>query len=447
MAPEPDDRYRSPRALADDIERWLASDYERLEQAHRELQMAHDDLRAVQGSLAESEARYRQLTEGCLDAIVVTDRDGRITLFNPAAERTFEYTAAEILDHPLAELFASDLREEVTSALAEYLQTRSGRLVDQTVELRGRRKSGAPFPLELSLSAIEIAGSVLFMGAIRDQTERQRMRAKLAQSEKLASIGLLSAGVAHEINNPLANVGNNLAVLERDLAGMLQIVALYEQAGDVLTAAAPEIHRQIDDLCEKIDWRNVRDNLHHVLARAREGVQRVANIVSSLRGLATGSPAKREPFLISDLLESVLEMIRGRMRRSHIEIQVEHAPDVPRLSCVSSQISQVLLNLLINAVQAIESTGRSGGGLIRLTTARAGDSILLSVEDNGCGIEPAALSQLFDPFFTTRPAGKGTGLGLSIAHGIVRSYGGWIEVESEPGRGSCFRLTLPLPSS
>jgi signal transduction histidine kinase len=269
----------------------------------------------------------------------------------------------------------------------------------------------------------------------------------LTQSEKLASIGLLSAGVAHEINNPLAYVGNNLAVLERDLAGVLQMIALYEQAGEVLASAAPELLQQIEDVSEEIDWAYVRDNLHRMLARTRDGVQRVANIVSNLRGLARTSPPKMETVLIADLLESALEMIRGRMRRHNIEVKVEHAADTPRLTCVPSQISQVILNLLINAVQAIETTGSMEGGLIRFTTAREGDSLLITIADNGCGIDPASIPQLFDPFFTTKSVGEGTGLGLSITHGIITGHSGRIDVESRPSEGTCFRVYLPLKSS
>jgi signal transduction histidine kinase len=184
-----------------------------------------------------------------------------------------------------------------------------------------------------------------------------------------------------------------------------------------------------------------------MLGRTREGVQRVANIVSNLRGLARTSPTKMETVLISDLLESALEMVRGRMRRHSIEVVVVHNGDVPRLSCVASQISQVILNLLINAVQAIESTGRETGGLIRFTTGTEGDAMLLTVEDNGCGIPPEAIPQLFDPFFTTKSVGEGTGLGLSITHGIVTGHGGRIEVESHPGGGTCFHVSLPLKSA
>jgi signal transduction histidine kinase len=319
------------------------------------------------------------------------------------------------------------------------------KIVGKTVEVRGRR-GAEEVPLELSLSAVNLSGERQYIGSIRDQTERQRMRAMLTQSEKLASIGLLSAGVAHEINNPLAYVGNNLAVLERDLTGVIAMIGAYEGARDALGSVAPDVLSRVDAIGEEIDWEYVRENLGRMLGRTREGVQRVANIVSNLRGLARTTAPKMESVLIPDLLESALEMIRGRMRRHNIEIAVEHAADLPRLTCVPSQISQVMLNLLINAVQAIETTGRTEGGMIRFRSSSAEDSALLAIGDNGCGIEAEALPQLFDPFFTTKSVGEGTGLGLSITHGIVTGHGGRIEVESEPGAWTWFRLYLPLKS-
>src|SRR5262249_9166238 len=178
--------------------------------------------------------------------------------------------------------------------------------------------------------------------------------------------------------------------------------------------------------------------------RTRDGVQRVANIVTNLRSLARTAPAKMETVLVSDLLESALEMLRGRMRRHNIEIQVDHSSDAPRLTCLASQISQVVLNLLINSGQASEATGREQGGLIRFQTAPKDGELVITVADNGCGIEPESLPQLFDPFFTTKSVGEGTGLGLSISHGIVSGHGGRIEVESPAGGGTCFRGGLPI---
>ena len=393
-------------------------------------------------ALTASEARYRQLTEGCLDAVVVADRLGGITLFNPAAEKIFDIAAEDVLGRPISILMPETFRDIQLEGFQAVLDSQRPSIVGRTVELSGQRGNGESFPLELSLSAIEVGGERQYIGSIRDQTERQRMRAMLAQSEKLASIGLLSAGVAHEINNPLAYVANNLAVLERDIKSVLEMMAVYESSRESLLAAAPEVVKDVDTIAEELDWDYVRENLGRMLSRTREGVQRVANIVQNLRGLARTSPPKMESAAIPDLLDSALEMIRGRLRRHNIEIVVEHG-DVPRLKCVPSQISQVFLNLLINATQAVESAGRPGGW-VRFSSTRTEDEAVLCIADNGCGIPQESLTHLFDPFFTTKSVGEGTGLGLSISHGIVTGHGGRIEVETQPDQGTCFRIYLPL---
>jgi len=418
-----------------------------LEETRRQLDLARlrnaEEIEAKNRALTQSEARYRQLTEGCLDAVVVADSTGVITLFNPSAERTFGYEAEEVVGQPLTVLMPENFRQLHCAGFSRYLTTREPRVVGRTVELRGLRKSGEEFPLELSLNAVDVAGQIQFIGSIRDQTERQRMRAMLMQTEKLASIGLLSAGVAHEINNPLAYVGNNLAVLERDLKGIMDMLVNYESARDQLASIAPEVVERVQAVCDELDWPYVRDNLDRTLARTRDGVQRVANIVQNLRGFARTSPPRMEDASLSDLLASALEIVNGRLRSAKIEVKLD-CRSVPKISCVPSQINQVILNLLVNAIQAIESQNRREDGLIRISLRKQDADLVLELDDNGCGIEPECLPLLFDPFFTTKSVGEGTGLGLSISHGIITGHGGRIEVESKPGQGSRFRVVLPL---
>ena len=315
-------------------------------------------------------------------------------------------------------------------------------VVGKTVELAGRRRDGTEFPLELSLSAVEMDGQAQYIGSIRDQTERQRMRAMLAHTDKLASIGLLSAGVAHEINNPLAYVLNNLVVLQREVGGLLDLVKLYDSTRGSLEAADPETVRRIDELVSEIDWPYIRDNLDPMIERTRTGVKRVASIVEKMRGLARTSPPQWELVSLADLVDSALEMMRGRLKRERIDVVVR-IHDVTQIECVPDQIGQVLLNLLINALQAIESTGRQEGGRIEVEGRLSGPWVVISVSDNGPGIEPEHRERLFDPFFTTKPVGEGTGLGLAITHGIISGHGGRIEVDSRPGEGCCFRILLP----
>ena len=179
-----------------------------------------------------------------------------------------------------------------------------------------------------------------------------------------------------------------------------------------------------------------------MIERTRTGVKRVASIVEKMRGLARTSPPKWESVSLADMVDSTLEMMRGRLKRERIEVAVA-LHDVTRIECVPDQIGQVLLNLMINALQAIESTGRQEGGRIEVDSQLSGPWVVISIRDNGPGIELEHREKLFDPFFTTKPVGEGTGLGLAITHGIIAGHGGKIEVDSLIGHGCCFRIFLP----
>jgi len=425
-------------------------------------------------AVADSERRYRQLTEATLDGIIVVDQDERISLFNPAAERMFGYRADEVLGQPVTLLIPErqlDARrrhfsispvpfaKEASAGLEGFrrlLETGQSPVGGRTVEVQARRKDGTEFPVEVALSVLSRGGPeargqesgvrsqepVQFLGALRDLTERNKIRSILVQNEKLASIGMLSAGVAHEINNPLAFVANNMAVLERDCQALMAIVNLYEDSRLKLCATDPAFFRQVAELADKVDLDFIRGNLMRVLTRTREGVDRVTRIVHSLRGLARTDNPKRQETSLTDLIAASLEILRNRLKKSNIAVE-QHDDLSPRVFCVATQISQVILNLLVNAVQAIEAY-RQEGGLIVIRTRRLHGEMMLEIGDNGGGIAADDLPRLFDPFFTTKDVGEGTGLGLSISHNIVTAHGGRVEVDSRPGQGAVFRMYLPL---
>jgi PAS domain S-box-containing protein len=392
--------------------------------------------------LLESEARYRQLTEATLDAVIVADCQGRISLFNPAAERTFGFEATEVLGRPLSLVLLNPGELPAAGDCGECAECAapSERLVGRTVEMQGRRKGGQLFPLELSLNAFGRGEELQYIGSIRDLTERQRMRDMLIQSEKLASIGLLSAGVAHEINNPLAYVANNLAVLERDLRGVFSLIRNYEGARSGMDAAAL---RRIEEVEADLDWEYVRKNTDRLMTRTREGVQRVASIVSNLRSMARTAPPAKELVPLAELVASALEMAHGQLRKAKIAVKVDAPANLARVPCVANQIAQVILNLLINASQSIQDLDRPEGGQIAIRLHAEGQTQVIEIADNGGGIAPEHLPRLFDPFFTTKPVGEGTGLGLAISHSIITGHGGSIEVAETPGGGATFRLRLP----
>jgi PAS domain S-box-containing protein len=392
-------------------------------------------------AVLHSEKRYRQLTEATMDGIVVIDTAGKIVLFNPAAERMFGYRADEILGADASVLVPGEFAELQSHGVAHYLKTHLRGNMGLPQEFKGRRKDGSEFPVEIALSVLNEPGesSSQILAAIRDLTERNKMRSVLVQNEKLASIGLLSAGVAHEINNPLAFVANNLVVLERDCQGLLTLLDLYASAKPTIEPALVE---KIDAAAEAIDLDYVKGNMMRILNRSRDGLDRVTRIVHSLRGMARTDAPHRQDARIPDLVNSSLEILHGKFKALGVTIEQQHDMH-PSIRCVPTQISQVILNLLVNAFQAIESSGRNDGR-VAIRTERLPEELLLEVSDNGAGIEPENVPKLFDPFFTTKDVGEGTGLGLSISHHIVTAHGGRIEVDSTLGEGTAFRVYLPL---
>lgn len=261
---------------------------------------------------------------------------------------------------------------------------------------------------------------------------------QLLQAEKMASIGQLAAGVAHEINNPIGYVGSNLGSLREYVNALLAIVAEFESRSTRLPAADAAAVRQLMNAHE---YEYLREDIVSLLDESSAGVGRVKQIVQDLRDFShTGEQA----WLWADLhkgLDSTLNIVHNEIK--YVADVTRRYGDMPPIECLASQLNQVFMNLLVNAAHA--SSGATKRGAIVVTTGCLGaDEVFVEVADNGCGIAPENLTRIFDPFFTTKPIGKGTGLGLSLSYSIVRRHGGRIDVRSEPGVGSAFRVCLPI---
>lgn len=260
---------------------------------------------------------------------------------------------------------------------------------------------------------------------------------QLLQSEKMASIGQLAAGVAHEINNPIGFVNSNLGTLRRYVQDMLKTLSAYEDCEEEL----PTANRvALAELNQKIDIAYIRKDIDTLLSESMEGLQRIKRIVQDLKDFSHVDTQEKQWANLEQGLDSTLNIVWNELKYK-ADIIKEYA-GIPLIECKSAQLNQVFMNLLMNAVQAIKDHGR-----ITIRTGQNEKEIWVEVEDTGCGIKPEHLSRIFDPFFTTKPVGSGTGLGLSLSYGIVQEHCGRIEVKSEPGKGSVFRVVLPQHTS
>jgi len=256
---------------------------------------------------------------------------------------------------------------------------------------------------------------------------------QLLQSEKMASIGQLAAGVAHEINNPVAFVNSNLGTLQRYVATLFKALAAYEKSEVEMT---PETQAAIAELKRAIDIVYVHEDVASLLSESRDGLQRVTSIVQGLKGFSHVDEVEKQWANLEKGLDSTVNLVWSELKYK-AELIKEYC-GIPDIECIPSQLNQVFMNLLINAVQAIEERGH-----IILRTGQDEERVWIEVEDTGKGINPEHLDRIFDPFFTTKPVGIGTGLGLSISYGIVKQQGGRIDVSSVLGKGTIFRVVLP----
>lgn len=258
---------------------------------------------------------------------------------------------------------------------------------------------------------------------------------QLLQSEKMASIGQLAAGVAHEINNPIGFVGSNMGTLGEYFSDLLEVLAGYESVEEALPEAS---RRRVDEIKQRLDLDYLREDAMIMLNESTEGIRRVTQIVQDLKDFSHVDEAQ---WLWSDLhkgLDSTLNIVHNEIK--YVASVVKEYGHIPEVECLASQINQVFMNLLVNAAHAMQE--RKGHITIR-TGMQDNDLVFIEISDQGCGIPEDNLRRIFDPFFTTKPVGKGTGLGLSLSYSIVKKHGGQIEVSSKVDVGTTFKITLP----
>jgi len=361
-----------------------------------------------QARRAKELARLKEFNENIIESIsvgvMVVNLRGRITNWNGALEQIYGLKREEVIGRRITEVFQSEMLRALRD-LMERGEWRGGEPAN-VYKFRARSSDGRDLTLNISLAALqsktaEIEGSLV---AIEDVTERVGLEAQLQQSEKLSSIGLLAAGVAHEVNTPLAGISS------------------YSQM----------LMQQIPDTDPR---RQLLEKIHRQTSRA-------SSIVNNLLNFSRGAEARYAPVDLNRVIDDTIQLLEAQLRNTEIEVVRSYADDLPLAFGDGPKLQQVLMNLILNARDAMPQ-----GGRLEISTEADEDSAVIGVRDTGLGIAPEHLAKIYDPFFTTKQIGKGTGLGLAVSYGIIRDHGGHIDVESNLGEGTRFHITLPLAAT
>ena len=370
-----------------------------------------------------------------LSILIVTDARGIIQSANTAASELLGYTQEEMLGQPLSILGTANQPLNLQS-LEELVRAESHR------EISLQTRSGALVPVLLSSSGIYDGAKLTGIACVALDISRNKMlESQLLQSEKMASIGQLAAGVAHEINNPMGFIYSNLGTLSGYIEDLSQLLKKYEtleqsvQEGELDMASS-----NLDALTaekERIDLAYLMDDIGDLITESLDGADRVRKIVLNLKEFSHVGRAEKMPSDLNAGLESTLNIVRNELKyKTTVEKELG---DIPLVPCFMQEINQVFMNLLVNAGQAIADQGT-----IHIRTYREEEWICVRVTDSGKGMSPEVQKRIFEPFFTTKKVGEGTGLGLSMAYQIiVEKHGGQLLVESTEGQGTTFTVRLP----
>jgi two-component system cell cycle sensor histidine kinase/response regulator CckA len=370
------------------------------------------DQKLAEEALHRSEESFRAAIEGSPDLVVVV-REGRVAYANAAVLAALGIASRDgIVGRPVLEFIHPDDRARAAAALDLYAAGQPGGRESAAEELRVIRADGSPLFVDFRGVAVAFDGAPAVLEFGRDVTERRRLEARLALADRMSSLGTLAAGIAHEINNPVSYALANVGFVAEALAPLL-------------AGADPSEAQEVSD----------------ALREARQGIERVRDIVRDLKTFSRGDDDALGPVDLFAAIDAACSMA-GNEIKHRARLVKEYAPEARWVRGNDGKLAQVFVNLLVNAAQAIPD-GDAGHNLISIRAALRGPgTAIVEVRDTGSGIAAEHLPRLFDPFFTTKSKAVGTGLGLAVCHNIVRAHGGAMEVESTPGKGSCFRLVL-----
>jgi len=436
------------RRSRDDLEQKVEDRTSELTQLNEELTYEISERELGERALFEAYHEIHLILGSITSILIGVDGDDQITQWNHAAASLFGISAAEALGRNFFELPIRCDWAAFTQAVAACKRDDSKiRIDDFILEDPGGNSHILGLTLTSLVEKDKNKPGFLLVGS--DITERRLLEQQVGRTNKLEAIGQLAAGVAHEINTPTQLVGSNLRFLGQQIEPILKLIdqsrALSQavKAGTATREMAAVLER--DTAALHLDF--IRQEIPKAVAQSLEGIERISKIVSAMRFFMHPGGTTKELANLNKIIENALSLSRNEWKNV-AEVTTDLDPDLPAIECMPSDLSQVVLNLLVNAVHAIQDAAgedENGQGKIGITSRQAGENVEIRISDSGTGIPEAIRAKVFDPFFTTKDVGRGTGQGLSLAYSvIVKKHGGTIEFETEPGKGTTFIIHLPM---
>jgi PAS domain S-box-containing protein len=401
----------------------------------------------IADALSDSQNRMMAINDSLYEGVLVFDENGHIALSNRAADRLLsdeEKLPSRDLDAVMRLVLDEQAIVFSKGPFRQVIQEGVGIQDEDAVFVRRDGK-----PVAVAYACVPLLEKDGVQGAIlsfRDIGAFKQAQRDALQASKLASVGQLAAGIAHEINTPIQYIGDNLRFLSNAFQSLVGLLKRSEQLlGDLEGEQAEQARSALERAREQADADYLLENIPEATRQSLEGAGQVARIVLAMKEFSHPGERAKAEVDINRAVENTVAVSRNEWKQwANLETTLEET--LPRVNCLAGEINQVLLNLVVNAAHAIEEAKRGANGRIGITTRRIDDDrVEIAIEDNGIGMTEATIEQIFDPFFTTKKVGKGTGQGLSICRDvIVAKHGGRISVNSTPGAGSRFSVILPI---
>ncbi len=420
----------------------------------RQLRKHWEMLTEARDELKHQEAFFSGITRNMGEGCVVVDKAGVMTFVNPECEWILGWDAEQMLGKSWLDLVSPERDNLGTDAEKVLIETLNDGLLRREEGVSLLHKDGFLIPVTYTVSAMiegeEITGAVITYNDIterkRAEEERSRMERQLNQTHKMEAVGQLAGGIAHEINTPIQYVEENLRFLQESNVDINMLLDAYHtllRQAESIESLRPQVE-EVKRIMNDVDFDYLKGETPKTLEQTLEGARQVARIVLAMKEFAHPGSHNMESVDLNQIIRNTVAVCKNEWKYV-AETELQLAEDLPQVECLGGEISQVVLNLIVNAAHAIEATKREGKGKITISSALSNGQIEVRIADNGSGIPEAIRESIFNPFFTTKEVGRGTGQGLAIAQDIVAGkHRGQLFFETEEGVGTTFVIRLPL---